>query len=76
VLTVLALLLVVVPLLAMLVLLLQCAVLVENGHHLFDEIPRKITLPIQRRDDSIKTNQAIKNTMGLARLRQHRQPNN
>ena len=37
---------------------------------------RGVTLPIGRRGDCIKTNQATKHTLGLARLEQYRQPNN
>lgn len=45
-------------------LLLRCA----EARHLFDEMPQRITLPIQRKGDCIKTNQATKQIIGLTRL--------
>ena len=45
-LAVLALLLVVVARLVILTLILPSAVLVNDVHHLFDEMPRRVTLPI------------------------------
>lgn len=63
----LTLLLIVVTVLA---LLLPCAVLVDDAHHLFDEIPHRVSLLIRKIGDDIKTNQTTNYTSGLARLRQ------
>jgi len=58
--------------LLMLLLLVRCVVLTEEAHHLFDKMPQRVPLPIQRRGDYIKTNQTTKHALRIARLRQYR----